>query len=48
MSVLQDLIPEAIPSQKYHVNAGVNLSGYRAMDIGNTSHESCSIKNLMM
>jgi len=29
MSVLQDVIPEAISSQKYHVNTGPILNSYR-------------------
>lgn len=33
MSVLRDLIPAAILSQKYHVRKGPILSGYEAMDI---------------
>jgi hypothetical protein len=33
MSVLQDHIPEVIPSQKCHMDMGPILNGYRAMDI---------------
>jgi hypothetical protein len=33
MSILQDLIPEAIPSQKCHMNIGPILNGYGATDI---------------
>jgi hypothetical protein len=35
MSVLQDLIPEVIPSQKCHMNIGLILNSYGAMDIWN-------------
>jgi hypothetical protein len=31
--VLQDLIPEGIPSQECHVNMGPILNGYGAIDI---------------
>jgi hypothetical protein len=33
MSILQDLIPEVIPSQKCHMNMNPIINGYRAMDI---------------
>jgi hypothetical protein len=33
MSVLQNLIPEVIPSQKCHINMDPILNGYRAVDI---------------
>jgi hypothetical protein len=33
MSILQDLIPEAIPSQKRHMNTGLILNGYGATGI---------------
>jgi hypothetical protein len=36
LSVLHDLIPEVIPSQKCHVNIGLILSGYGATDIWNS------------
>jgi hypothetical protein len=32
MSILQELIPEVIPSQKCHMNMGLILIGYGAMD----------------
>jgi hypothetical protein len=35
LSVLQDLIPEAIPSQKCHMNMSPILSCYGATDIWN-------------
>lgn len=36
MSVLQDLISEAIPSQKCYMNIAPTLSGYEATDILNS------------
>lgn len=36
MSVLQDLIAEAIPSQKCYMNIAPTLSGYEATDILNS------------
>jgi len=37
LSVLQDLIPETIPSEKCHTNMGLILNGYGDMSIWNTA-----------
>jgi len=37
MLVLQDLVPEAIPSQKFHMNLNPIVSGYRNTGIWNVS-----------
>jgi len=37
---LRNLIPEAIPSQKYHMNVGPILNGYRDMNTGNVTWAS--------
>jgi hypothetical protein len=41
-SMLQDLIPKVIPSQKCHMNTGPILSGYGAMDMRNSRPEHTS------
>jgi hypothetical protein len=37
MSILEDLIPEVIPSQKCHVNMGLILNGYGGVGIWNVA-----------